>query len=186
MKTVISFILHPVFLNYLLCVRHCVSGWDCNSEQDSWGSWPDGGDNHEAKLQRWKSAVIGRGAACALGHKRTTDLRLGGSGKASITWRIKLDSWVRVQGCPYRAYTSCLTCHEASTRLLPLSTQTNTLLHIFFSFFFLSGLSLFLISICQITTESSRATETPPPPRSLPWLLYCPSPCIYGTLEPSV
>lgn len=58
--------------------------------------------------------------------------------------------------------------------------------HFFFSFFFLPGLSLFLISVCQITTESSRATETPPPPWSLPWFLYCPSPCIYGTLEPSV
>lgn len=25
---------------YLLCVGHCVRGWDCNSEQDSWGSQP--------------------------------------------------------------------------------------------------------------------------------------------------
>lgn len=123
------------FLTYLLCVGHCVRGWDCNSEQDSWGSWPDEGDNHEAQLQGWKSAVIGREAACALGHKRTIDLRLGGSGKASSTWRIHLDSLIRVQDCPYKAYT--LSSHmpwSIHKRLLPLSTQTNTLLNFFFIF----------------------------------------------------
>lgn len=91
-----------------------------------------------------KSTVIGRAAVCALGHKRTTDLRFGGSENASSTWRINLDSLVRVQDCPYRAYT--LFSHvpwSSHERFLPLSTQTNTLLNFFF-LIFLSPCSLSL------------------------------------------
>lgn len=129
----------------------------------------------EAKLQGWKCCNRKRGCVC-LGPQKDHRPQTCGSGKASITGRIKLDSWVRVQGCPYRAYTSCLMCHEASTRLLP-STQTNTLLNIFF-FIFLSGLSPPLSLYVKLLL-SLQEPETPPPPRL--GLLYClESFCIYG------
>lgn len=109
---------------------------------------------------------------CAGATEKNGDCRSDGPG------RIESRFLSNVQGCPYLAWIpspglqSPHMSHEAPHMshevpcLLPLFKQTNALLllNICFSFLFRFAFSLLITSVCQMSTESSGAVETPPPP----------------------